>query len=101
MGEWGRAQNRDKMNPERQRVGNLRAKRILAIWRATESAFMRERDPHHYDVGSRNYHLLRRTPAFCSGLCCDGHRRFWYGPTRQERIADIQMNEQLDELGEL
>ena len=83
------------MVPWRREKGLNKARKVLRVWRGGSWAMLN--GDWYADDGEIAQRLLR-TRVPCSGSCCGNPRR-WFGKrTRQELIADIEMQEQLDDL---
>jgi len=83
------------VHPWRREKGLSKARKILRVWRGGSWAMLN--GDWYADDGEIAQGLFRtRTP--CSGMCC-GNPRKWYGErTRQELIADEDMQNQLEDI---
>lgn len=77
------------MNPERRRVGVLKAKRVLKIWERCGIRF--EDEAMKRQIMQAMVHTRKR----CGKSCCSSPRK-WYGKTIQEIKADEDFRDQLD-----
>ncbi len=82
------------MRPARREQGIKKVRRIMSVWRQGWGHM-------HAEFYTDDGYLARRmlhTRCLCSGPCCGNERRHFGLITRQERVADVQMQEWIAEV---